>query len=102
MEIQKVLVLSTGHLKETTAKTLNYFFDLGSENEMTAIAKYDCGYFLTVPSDPEYLAEFTEDMVKHHMEELAVILQKAASLQCTFVNFDRDGETYPEFPTFNW
>jgi hypothetical protein len=91
LEIQKVLVLSTGHLPQEVME------DLGEGSALTQkylIAPYEYGAFVWVPTD----WSSTDFLPK----ELRDALDFAGIRYCQWVRFDSDGPRVDDLPYWEW
>lgn len=82
--IERMLVLSTGHVGPNTARCL----DLGV---IPSMAREE-GWLLYVPTDDD------DDVPA----DLARIFQFARGMECEWVLLDRDGEIEPSLPWWEW
>lgn len=97
-EIQKTLVVSTGHITQDDSKILaeaaNDGLTLG-----TLLITYDSEYWHIL-----YLTTLTQSSAR--MAGLSTACRKwikiAKDLGCDWIKFDRDGEVYEDYPTFDW
>ena len=91
-QIEKTLVLSTAHISQEEIKKL----DTNPDSYPSTVIYHPSGYgtILHVPDEAWDFSACSEDLVK--------IINEARRLECSWVNFDRDGETYPELKTFEW
>lgn len=98
-EIAKMLVLSTAHVGETTARQLDGF--RAWPVPVFAPVVYPKGEF-------GWILPITEDMLECHTtraflpSELLPIIDLAEVQGCTWLMFDRDAEILPGLPTFEW
>lgn len=83
MAIFKYLDLSTAHLSVKTREEL----DLINNAAGLTVAKYDCGYFISVPGSMESIGD------GHKLPaDLREVLKFARTIGCDIVRFDRDAE----------
>jgi hypothetical protein len=87
MLIEKMLVLSTGHLQHDTC---TQWLDTAP---FAAFTKADYGWFVFVPEDLE------EEVVP---EELLACFVLARAQGCEWLMFDRDADTLDTLPVFAW
>jgi hypothetical protein len=97
-EINRVLVLSTGHLTKDELQRLN---------KVSYWPVYDYGYglFVWVPEKVEVSQLFLEMKASEReafSSDLKNILEIAMKLGCQFVRFDCDGPLYEELPQYDW
>jgi len=91
--IVKILNVSTGHLSFPESETLTH-----EANEGNAPV-YDIreSGWIVYTGDPD---ENWQDVKMS--EQFFKILKAAGALECSYVWFDRDGNHYEEFETFDW
>lgn len=98
MAIYKYLDLSTAHLSAETKGDL----DLDGVNNLTGltVAKYDYGYFVSVPESMEAVDAprcATKQMLQADLRE---VLKLAVMSGCCVVRFDADAEVIDGLPVF--
>jgi len=94
LEIEKVLVLSTRHMLESEPE-----FNSGDEDlQGVRCLRHDYGYILFLNLDKRYRKEQIEEAALW----LRPILELAFECNCSHINFDRDGSTIGNLPTWNW
>lgn len=86
-ETQRMLVLSTSHLCYETSKILDAF--TGEVGWGSPIAY---GYLVRAFTD-------ASQELPDEVRQAALLAQR---LGCHYLRYDRDGETYPELPSFEW
>lgn len=92
-EIRKTLVLSTAHLRQESAESLmRGRTDTISEELEYGIQVYVEPFGHVNPTHPRFEA----------MPELYPIWKAAHDQDCGFLFFDRDGEQYDCFESFDW
>lgn len=79
MEIEKILVLSTGHIPEPTADLPCDYYSHGGYGWLIYARQ----------QTPEY-------------PELNILLELARSKDCHWLLLDRDGPIEPQLPTYDW
>jgi hypothetical protein len=87
--IDKVPVISTGHLSAAVAKQLE---DLGDNNPWTSCASYLEGFFLYAQSEPE----------PDTPESLKAIFAWVREQGAEWVRLDCDGDAIDELPQYDW
>ena len=89
--IEKTLVISTGHITEKDI----YILDHKNEYSSTVI-QHPNGYgtIIHIHSDIKISSNFSK--------EFKNIIKIALNLNCQWINFDCDGEIYEELPLFEW
>jgi hypothetical protein len=108
--IFKVLDVSTGHMTKNDSELL--------DSDLSPLTAYPYGpndgtgpyghlVHLTeldthVPPSQQIDEDLAPALKYGYSQELCNILREAKSLDCQYVRFDRDGEEYPELPTFDW
>jgi hypothetical protein len=92
-EIQKILVISTGHLPHSTMQALD-----GTEpvlpDQLPLHASYDYGVFVWCDTDNGWNTE--------RFPELKAVIDYAAKLDCQWVRFDRDADYVSGLPRWSW
>lgn len=84
MEISKMLILSTAHITEKTAKELDYAIGrIDSGVDLCVYEKKDYGYFVHIPDD------WDERIIP---SDLVDCLRLAVNDGCEWLCLDRDGE----------
>lgn len=86
-ETQRMLVLSTAHLRYETSKILDGF---NGERGWGSPIAY--GYLVRAFTD-------ASQELPAEVRQAAMLAQR---LGCQYLRYDRDGETYPELPSFEW
>ncbi len=89
MAINKYLDLSTAHLTEREASMLTASNVLG-----VVIVPHTYGAFVNVAAAE--LGDFSD------VPNLLAVMKFAQANDCTWINFDADGETVATLPTFSW
>lgn len=92
LELAQVLVLSTGHLGATIAT--------GDDPLMNTVASMTGEHGWLVYTGPEHVPVVANE--PGAMQVLRDILHHARQQGCTYVLFDSDGPTLPQFPTYDW
>jgi hypothetical protein len=92
VEIQSIMVLSTGHLTKTTAETLNA--DKSEALPWAPQLTWAYGWVWYVDSCTWDSVDFPP--------EFGAILKLALALDCLWVRFDADGPQIDELPFYEW
>lgn len=103
--IEKMIVLSTGHVQEATATALDL---LAKEDGETALPEWLKG--LTVlPNTYGWIIYTVGETMEERLsatgfpEDLAACLEFAQAHDCLWIKFDRDGCAEPDLPYYdNW
>lgn len=97
-EIEKVLILSTGHL------TQQEFEGMQVDDEMPfRIIKHEYGAIVIMYDFNETLEfEDAKGFMLGHFPKLWRVLMFAKGMGCRYVNFDQDGEIYAKLPSYEW
>ncbi len=100
IEIQRVLVLSTAHLTEDTARRFDHDDDDDDRNPAASPAlvfdAIDCGYLIWINSDPT--AEERESIPA----ELIAAMALGRKYEATYLRFDCDGPVINALPVHEW
>lgn len=92
VNIEKIITLSTRHIRPETAKSLDY--ELNNDAMFIVVyAKEDFGWFIKVPED------FNEIDVPY---DLMQCLLFARDLGCSWLCLDRDGQELYYLPRYFW
>ena len=95
MEKQTMLVLSTAHVKDSTA----HAFDTDCiDPELIFYPKSDYGWFIHIPREWEYI----QDLKNKIPDELYNCCVYAFKQKADWIMFDRDADEDPNLPTFEW
>lgn len=103
MEILKTLVLSTGHLPQQEFESINsefVEFIVGGDREKTfcfGSIEHEYGKIIKIGPDDE-----PGDQTSASFPSLWKIIQYCRANDITYIDFDQDGLTVPEFESFNW
>lgn len=90
MSVVQCLDVSTAHITELTHYTLG---KAAATNKLKiTVAKYEYGYFVTVPSEVD----------PRHSKSLQDIFAYARELGCELVALDSDGVMHPRLKTYDW
>lgn len=92
LEIAKALVLSTGHLGAAIAT--------GDDPLMNSFASMTGEHGWLVFTGPEHMPVVANEPAA--VQVLRDLLHFARHCGCTYVLFDSDGPTLPQFPTYDW
>ena len=103
MAILRLLDLSTGHLKQSDAQLLSRNALL-IEDAPTRIISHDYGWFVNIVEESiDELNERMNDFTKlSYSDEFIVIYKHAVMHNCSWINFDQDGELLDNLAQFNW
>jgi hypothetical protein len=97
--VEPILVLSTAHVTEATAKQL-------TEDTITLVSVRpfgDDGWLVYVPTDAAIWAELDTEAEKGEMpQELLTVLKFAHELKCVWVLLDSAALEVSDLPTFDW
>ncbi len=96
MEIQKILTISTCHIKESTAKALDSEDTLG----LCVYNKSNYGWFITGIQNIDTSYPYLESELLPN--DLAAIINFAKDIGVDVLCLDRDGETLSYLPVYNW
>ena len=111
VEIEKNLVVSTGHITKEDDKLLTKENDLLERAEKLSMKTvvelvvhpqpYDYGYYICTV---EKLSERDVTAMKKfgYSDALINLLKISHDNNCSFLKLDRDGKVYDELPTFKW
>jgi len=103
--IEKMLVVSTGHISPQDERLLHY-----------KVYPYSClardeGYILyineeepiSISNSEDFITEIKmHDNLKRFSPEFRKILKIAQEKECIWVMFDRDGQIYDDLKEFDW
>lgn len=97
-EIEKVLILSTGHVSQFEFETMTV------DDEMPfRTIEHEYGVILIMSDfEDEEAFEQARCYMVAHFPKLWKVTQFAKGLGCRYVNFDRDGEIYELLPQYDW
>lgn len=97
-EVEKILVLSTGHL------SLNEFNEMQINDEMPfRVIKHEYGAIVIMYDFNETLEfEDAKGFMLGRFPKLWRVLMFAKGMGCRYVNFDQDGNLYPNLPSYEW
>ena len=95
MEIERILVLSTAHISESTADEMNAATASTTRFPVNVYGKSDFGWFIFVPSSLEY----PDNRVP---EDLQAVLRYARENDCEWIMFDRDADIDGNLQVFDW
>ena len=97
-EIEKVLVLSTGHITEKDAGTLDKIIDEVQPGPI--VYGFPYGYYIYVGSE---VKEKIKDAKKAGLSKyFCNLFAIAHSLNCQYIKLDADGPAMDNLPLFNW
>lgn len=100
-EVAKMLVLSTAHLSEATAQRFDNATDCLVETAMGQITVYQKG-------DVGWLVPIADDYIDCHTTraylpgDFTQVCDKAESLGCSWIMFDRDADTLTGLKVYDW
>ena len=97
-EIEKTLILSTGHVSEHEFNTMQ------DDDEFPyRVIKHEYG-LIVVLTDLEDIGEFVDadSYMRGHFSNVWSVVKFAENLGCKYINFDQDGEVYEELKEFDW
>lgn len=100
-QVDRVLVISTGHVSEQTAKWLSAAPSAAPERPPVMYWEEGrcwrwIGWQVWVPDTRE------DDSSPAQYADLSAVLDFARDLGCRWVRFDCDADVLPELPKFNW
>jgi len=94
IETYKVVALSTGHLTIEDRDALQAAAD---DIEETMVMGRSTGFFIKL-----YDLADSDDLRHGHSESIKRIVQWAKGLGFQMIEFDRDADTLPCFPVYDW
>jgi hypothetical protein len=95
LEVGCYLVLSTAHVRCTTATLLDQWADLSAIEQPLAVSRTHYGWFIPTRSMPVASSAEVPD-------ELPELLDFARAKGCAHILFDCDGPEEPSLPLFPW
>lgn len=100
--VTKNLEASTAHITKEDAALLDVAASCPGVPPVV-VYKYPEGYFVHVPAGAEDFkdAVLTADGTGFS-QNLIDLMGCARQNKCKYVQLDRDGETYPDIPTYEW
>ena len=106
--IENTLVLSTAHMRAETNTLLqemaptDFEKDLHDDEERMPFrfVAHHYGWIIFL-SDSAKEPEFTTRVLAK-AADLAIVIQYTVLMKCTMINFDRDGSTTFDLPTYKW
>lgn len=98
LEIHKMLTLSTGHVRKSTAQ----LFELNTDDVPIFFEKKPWGerdgdgygWFIPIIKDEPFPHTCPDELVK--------VREFAEAQGCTWIMFDRDADTIDDLPTWDW
>lgn len=93
-----VVVMSTAHLTTEDCAAIERSI---ADGEQMAL-KRDYGYFIKLHTDPAFKEAFESNNRHGASQTIKDIIQWAVREGFTMIEFDRDADIIPEFPTFEW
>ena len=97
-EIYKMMVLSSGHISESTMDC----FEMHTDGVPVHYEKGEYGWFVVVPERPYgELGDYVEDPAACP-EDLKRVLAYARAEGCEWLCFDMSGPVMADLPTFDW
>jgi hypothetical protein len=105
-EIEKVLVVSTVHIRlETDSRFSQFAFVPGDVPGISdlpfTISAVEWGYILKISLDPEYKID-KEDMKAVDLEDVYDILEMAYQAGCAYIHISADGPEYDDLKSYKW
>ena len=95
--IRNILVISTAHLSESTAR----HFDKATGSDLSAVGQpISYGYFMIAVENFEEMTEIDPELSE--MPELEAISNYALENDCFMIRFDCDAEEIDSLETFDW
>lgn len=95
----KMMDCSTGHMTQEDCNLLETEGCNGNDNLCFSCVQYEEGFFINLSGID--LPHVNDDLGRFS-SSFAHILRTAKEMGFDFINFDRDGEVYKEFPTYDW
>lgn len=111
MAIEKILVLSTAHIRQQTDTLLTYMATDREEQDTTGddfIPRYikykthHYGYIIFLYHEYEDLEGLHAELKKADLAELIPIIKYALKRNCYTINIDRDADIIKALATFEW
>lgn len=101
-EIEKTLVVSTGHI--TYEDSLRLAYDANNRGEEYSLIVNESLYAWDVhlDQDSECIEHEDKNIRNNYSGAFANVIQKARELGCHWVKFDQDGSEYECFEKFDW
>lgn len=100
-EIQKVLVLSTGHIPMKDMEALYEDADKVIGIPTLIVDPFRYGFYIYVNLD-ENEPKVEDEANWPYSEALKKLIKLARSLDCNYLKFDQDGEIYEDLEEFDW
>lgn len=101
MPVHKYLDLSTAHLTESDAKALEPY-GMGDLDHSPRVIDHGYGAWVNVPDIDGPDDDEDAQALRDSYPSLAICIEKARQLDCTWINFDRDAPTEEGLPTHDW
>lgn len=106
IEINRELVVSTGHISVETSKIFDLENDLSSETIARLLLWDSHGFGWRIKlgenfSDKDHLTTTINEVYKC-APELSALIAFAISQNCNVINLDSDGPRLPVLPWFDW
>lgn len=102
VEIQRTLVVSTGHVQLSDMQKLTNLEELKNLSQKATpelmVHNYDEGAFIMLINIEENMCEIINNFSKD-MVNLILLAQKNG---CSILQLDRDGPTYKQLPSYSW
>lgn len=99
MEIEKALVISTGHIPESDTELL----DESGNIPLPSVTLKEYGWIIALSVDAEIQTETRNSLEKLGFSSVLIKLVKLAQdNDVSFLIFDSDGQILDGFPTFEW
>lgn len=97
-EIEKVLILSTGHISKSEFNTMT------EDDEMPfRVIPHEFGIILILYDFDEVTEyEDAKGYMQTHFPKLWRVILFSKNMGCKYINFDQDGIIYPALPNYDW
>ena len=99
-EIQKSLVLSTGHIALSDNNQLKDEAEADSGKDLI-VYQYDAGFNIYIDQDKKDFKERIDNL-DTYSEAFVNLLSIAFEQGCHYLKLDRDGQIHNHLPTFDW
>lgn len=101
-KIHKLADMSTGHITFTDAKLLTKWADHDEDGPLLVSLKDEYGWYIPIPPKEEFVEKAGHLRKEGASEAMVHLLESLSNDGFMVLCLDRDGERYPEFPSFNW
>lgn len=99
-EINKELVLSTGHIQQATSEMLEMKDSMSKElANVLSWERTEFGYRIHIPRDDGPVYDIA---VSKFCPELPALMMLASLHDCKWLVLDQDGASHEELPQFEW